>query len=162
MITNNRYDIQLAGDYLPQPLSIEKISGVSSVRYNNSILSLTIGEKHADDAAEILQEVVSLIRREGGKVLTEKISQPVLNMTCAACASSSQNILSYVPGRHEELFTGDRIRPASRRGGILVCTGGGNREGELQEAAPAYHLVHFSCHSPGDRRHVFHACSLRQ
>jgi len=60
--------------------------------------SVTIEEKRLDDAAEILRSVVSAIRQNGGEVATEKISRPVLNMTCAACASSTQNVLSFVPG----------------------------------------------------------------
>lgn len=100
MTTNNRYDIRLKDGNMPQPDAIEKIGGIASVWYDNkeNNLSLTIDGKHADDAAEILQEVVSTIRLSGGEVLTEKIVQPVLNMTCAACASSTQNILSFVPG----------------------------------------------------------------
>ena len=100
MTTNNKYDIRLKGGNLPQQDAIEKIGGIASVWYDNKgeSLSITIDGKHADDAAEILQEVVSLVRLSGGHVITEKITKPVLNMTCAACASSSQNILSYVPG----------------------------------------------------------------
>ena len=100
MTTNNKYDIRLKGGNLPQQDAIEKIGGIASVWYDNKgeSLSITIDGKHADDAAEILQEVVSLVRQSGGHVITEKITKPILNMTCAACASSSQNILSYVPG----------------------------------------------------------------
>ena len=78
----------------------EKVKGVASTRYDQQekVLSLTVEKKYEDDAAEVLQEVVGSIREAGGEVRTEKVSHPVLNMTCAACASSSQNILSFVPG----------------------------------------------------------------
>jgi len=78
----------------------EKVKGVASTRYDQQekVLSLTVEKKYEDDAAEVLQEVVGSIRESGGEVRTEKVSHPVLNMTCAACASSSQNILSFVPG----------------------------------------------------------------
>jgi Cu2+-exporting ATPase len=97
---NNRYTIQLAGESKIPESDIEQIKGVASVQYDHrqNSLSLAIEEKRVDDAAEILQEVVGAIRRQGGEVVTEKISQPVLNMTCAACASSTQNVLSFVPG----------------------------------------------------------------
>lgn len=100
MIYNNRYKIELKGKELPPKSSIENIKGITSVEYNkrDHTVSVTIDEKLEDDAAEILQNVVSEIRNSGGEVVTEKISQPVLNMTCAACASSTQNILSFVPG----------------------------------------------------------------
>lgn len=100
MTANNKYSIQLTGGALPQAGSIEKTEGIAAVEYdkrNNNIL-LTLEEKRVEDAAGILREVVSTVRHAGGEVRTEKISRPVLNMTCAACASSSQNILSYVPG----------------------------------------------------------------
>ena len=81
-------------------MPFEKVKGVASTRYDQQekVLSLTVEKKYEDDAAEVLQEVVGSIRESGGEVRTEKVSHPVLNMTCAACASSSQNILSFVPG----------------------------------------------------------------
>lgn len=100
MIANKIYNIQLKDAVTLQEESLEKVKGVSSAQYDpkQKRVLFTIEEKRADDAAEILQEVVTAIRQSGGEVVTEKISQPVLNMTCAACASSTQNILSYVPG----------------------------------------------------------------
>lgn len=81
-------------------MPFEKVKGVASTRYDQQekVLSLTVEKKYEDDAAEVLQEVIGSIRESGGEVRTEKVSHPVLNMTCAACASSSQNILSFVPG----------------------------------------------------------------
>jgi len=100
MENNIKFNIQLKGKVFPQKGSIENIKGVNSVIYNNreSAVSVTINKKHEDDAAEILQNVVTSIRSSGSEVVTEKITQPVLNMTCAACASSTQNILTFVPG----------------------------------------------------------------
>ncbi len=100
MSNNNKYNIKLKGGKNLSEGSIENIKGVNSVVYNNkdNSVSITVDEKYEDDAAEILQDVVSSIRNIGGDIITEKITQPVLNMTCAACASSSQNILSFVPG----------------------------------------------------------------
>ena len=59
---------------------------------------LTIKEKYEDDTAEVIQEVVSQLRKQEGEIQSVKQSFPVTNMTCAACASSSQNVLSFVPG----------------------------------------------------------------
>lgn len=76
------------------------IKGIESLDYDEKTnrISLVINEKYTDDAAEIIQQLVSDIRGAGGEVQTASISYPVLNMTCAACASSSQNILGFVPG----------------------------------------------------------------
>jgi Cu2+-exporting ATPase len=84
---------------LPEGLTVQ-IKGVASLLSdsNGERVTVTIEDKQRDDAAEILQEVVAAIRQAGGEVKTEKTTQPVLNMTCAACASSTQNILSFVPG----------------------------------------------------------------
>ena len=100
MILDNIYNINIAEDITLFEDQISEIEGVTSVEYNSKEknISITIDSKHEDDAAEILQEVVATVRQLGGIVLTENITRPVLNMTCAACASSSQNILSYVPG----------------------------------------------------------------
>lgn len=100
MATTNQYTIQLTKIVPFSETFLRNIRGVGAVRYNEQQhqIALDIGDKYADDAAEVLQEVVASIRDAGGEVHTEKVSHPVLNMTCAACASSSQNILSYVPG----------------------------------------------------------------
>src|SRR5690554_2264589 len=97
---NNQYNIHLIREMDRPDVPFEKVKGVASTRYDQQekVLSLTVEKKYEDDAAEVLQEVVGSIRESGGEVRTEKVSHPVLNMTCAACASSSQNILSFVPG----------------------------------------------------------------
>ena len=100
MANNNNYKIQLKNNIFPPEGSFDNIKGISSLKYNkkDNIISVIVDEKFEDDAAEILQDIVSGIRSSGGEVVTGKITQPVLNMTCAACASSTQNILSFVPG----------------------------------------------------------------
>lgn len=84
-------------------LSDELFDGIKGVAHveqdrKRQTLMLTLSEKSIDDAAEILQEAVARIREEGGAVHAEKVSLPVLKMSCAACASASQTILSFVPG----------------------------------------------------------------
>ena len=100
MATNNRYKIQLTRTAPFEESSLARIKGVEAVHYseNEHQLVVDINDKYEDDAAEVLQEVIVLLRETGSEVHTEKVSHPVLNMTCAACASSSQNILSFVPG----------------------------------------------------------------
>lgn len=61
-------------------------------------LVLSIDEKYIDDEAETIQQVISKLRADGGEIESTKQSFPVMNMTCAACASSSKNVLSFVPG----------------------------------------------------------------
>ena len=93
-----KYNIDIAEQAPISQDVINNIDGVVAADYKNGSVTITIDDNREDDAAEILQEVVTAIRQSGGKVITESIVRPVLNMTCAACASSSQNILSYVPG----------------------------------------------------------------
>ena len=80
--------------------SLKGISELADARFenDNSRLLLTVDDKYEDDAAEVIQEVTAQLRKEGGEIESIKQSFPVMNMTCAACASSSQNVLSFVPG----------------------------------------------------------------
>lgn len=96
----NSYQIILVGKETLSEDAVREVKGVSSLQHDpqEGTLLVTIDERRIDDAAEILQEVVERIRQAGGEVRTEKATHPVLHMTCAACASSSQNILSFVPG----------------------------------------------------------------
>jgi Cu2+-exporting ATPase len=71
------------------PISIDKKS---------AMLVFEIDPEFSDDEADIIRAIVAAVRKSGGEVYTEKRSYPVLNMTCAACASSTRNILSFVPG----------------------------------------------------------------
>jgi Cu2+-exporting ATPase len=74
---------------------LSKLSGVTShkVELNNkrAVINTT-------DDTEVLPKAVKTIRDLGYEVNTVKKSFPVLNMTCASCASSSQSILENVPG----------------------------------------------------------------
>ncbi len=100
MKDEHNYKISLVGKATLPMEKLQEVNGVTSLRHDpqKGILLVAIEERKADDAAEILQEMVELIRQAGGEVKTEKTTHPVLHMTCAACASSSQNILSFVPG----------------------------------------------------------------
>ena len=68
----------------------------ASFSEDNSELHLTVDDE--DDAAEVIQKVTRQLRKAGGEIKSVKQSFPVMNMTCAACASSSTNVLSFVPG----------------------------------------------------------------
>ncbi len=79
---------------------MQSVAGVSSFQIDDgaSLVSFSIEEKKLDDAADIIRSIVAKIREADGEVVWEKQSFPVMHMTCAACASSSQNILGFVPG----------------------------------------------------------------
>lgn len=79
---------------------ISSIKGVSEVKIDKKSKSLfyNTDTKYIDDEADIIRDLVSVIEKFGGNVETEKESYPILNMTCASCASSTQNILGFVPG----------------------------------------------------------------
>ena len=100
---NNIQTIQLrkppasAVDFLTSLKAVNELAD-ASFSSDNSELLLTIKEKYEDDTAEVIQEVVSQLRKQEGEIQSVKQSFPVTNMTCAACASSSQNVLSFVPG----------------------------------------------------------------
>lgn len=96
----NSYQINLRGKVALSEDALREVKGLASLKHDpqKGTLLVVIDERRVDDAAEILQEVVERIRHAGGEVRTEKATHPVLHMTCAACASSSQNILSFVPG----------------------------------------------------------------
>jgi Cu2+-exporting ATPase len=100
MKENLSYKIYITGEPAMSELSFQQIKGIASFHFNGrqKMITIAIDEKYNDAAAEILQEVAAVIRKSGGEVKTEKIIRPVLNMTCSACASSTQNILSFVPG----------------------------------------------------------------
>ena len=89
---NNHYNIHLTREMNRPDTSFEKVKGVASTQYDQQekVISLSVDQKYEDDAAEVLQEVVASIREAGGEVHTEKISHPVLNMTCAACRRAAR------------------------------------------------------------------------
>lgn len=101
MEKNNLHTIQLNQspsspvDFLTSLKTVEELSDAHFEDDNRALL-LTIEEE--DDVAEVIQEVVSKLRIAGGQIKSVKQSFPVMNMTCAACASSSQNVLTFVPG----------------------------------------------------------------
>ena len=82
-------------DLLSSLKSIDELTDASFSENNNDLL-LTIEDE--DDVAEVIQEVTAQLRKAGGEIRSVKQSFPVMNMTCAACASSSKNVLSFVPG----------------------------------------------------------------
>ena len=74
---------------------LSKINGITShkVEINNNRAVID-----TDDAIEVLPKIVKTVRDLGYDVNTVKKSFPVLNMSCASCASSSQSILENSPG----------------------------------------------------------------
>ncbi|TKK66618.1 copper-translocating P-type ATPase [Ilyomonas limi] len=72
-----------------------KIKGIKkhTVELNNNRAVIS-----TDDAAQVLPKAVKAIRDVGYDVDTVKKIFPVLNMSCASCASSSQSILENQPG----------------------------------------------------------------
>ena len=71
---------------------------IAELHLEGKELHISIQPKYEDDASEIIQDAVEKIREQGGEVATSSLNYPILNMTCAACASSTQNILGFVPG----------------------------------------------------------------
>lgn len=74
---------------------LSSVKGISShkVELNNNRAVITTG-----DEQETIPEAVKAIRDLGYDVATVKKIFPVLNMSCASCASSSQSVLENTPG----------------------------------------------------------------
>ncbi|MBS1748980.1 MAG: copper-translocating P-type ATPase [Bacteroidetes bacterium] len=74
---------------------LSKVQDITShkVELNNNRAVIT-----ANDELEVVPNAVKAIRDLGYDVDTVKKNFPVLNMTCASCASSSQSILENQPG----------------------------------------------------------------
>jgi Cu2+-exporting ATPase len=74
---------------------LSKVQGITShkieLNNNRAVISTT-------DEVDVVPKAVKAIRDLGYDVDTVKKSFPVLNMTCASCASSSQSILENQPG----------------------------------------------------------------
>src|SRR3982750_2592092 len=78
---------------------LSKVEGIKThkVELNNRRAVIS-----TDDTAEVLPRAVKAIRDLGYDVDTVKKNFPVLNMSCASCASSSQGILEGQPGGEKE------------------------------------------------------------
>ena len=74
---------------------LSKVEGIKThtVELNNNRAVINTG-----DNAEVLKKAVEAIRDLGYNVSTVKKNFPVLNMTCASCAVSSESILKSQPG----------------------------------------------------------------
>jgi Cu2+-exporting ATPase len=74
---------------------LSKVPGVKGhgVELNNNRAFIT-----SDQVESTIGEAVTAIRDLGYDVTTVKKNFPVLNMSCASCASSSQSILQHQPG----------------------------------------------------------------
>ncbi|QQT25092.1 heavy metal translocating P-type ATPase [Sphingobacterium spiritivorum] len=73
---------------------LDKISGVHThkVELNNQRAVITANDP------DIINKSVSAIRNLGYEVITTRKTYPVLEMSCASCASSVESLLKYLPG----------------------------------------------------------------
>ena len=71
-------------------MGLSKVQGIKThkVELNNNRAVI-----NTDDAADVLPKAVAAIRDLGYDVSTVKKNFPVLNMTCASCAVSSESML---------------------------------------------------------------------
>ena len=74
---------------------LDKVKGITlhKVELNNNRAAI-----EGKDMASLIPEAVKQIRDLGYNVTTVKKSYPLINMTCASCANSSQEILAMQPG----------------------------------------------------------------
>ena len=80
--------------------ALHSVEGIISIDIDKKSgwLVFDIDPQFFDDEADVIRAIVAAVRESGGEVYTDKRSYPVLNMTCAACAAATQNILAFVPG----------------------------------------------------------------
>lgn len=73
---------------------LSQVKGIESnkVELNNRRAAITVND------TEVLNEAVKAVRDLGYGVTTAKGTFPVLEMTCASCAGSAENIVKYQPG----------------------------------------------------------------
>ena len=74
---------------------LSKVEGINSHKVELDNKSAVI---NTNDDIEVLPQAVKAIRDSGYDVDTVKKSFPVLNMSCASCAASSQSTLENIPG----------------------------------------------------------------
>ena len=74
---------------------LSKVEGINSHKVELNNKSAVI---NTNDDIEVLPQAVKAIRDSGYDVDTVKKSFPVLNMSCASCAASSQSVLENTPG----------------------------------------------------------------
>jgi Cu2+-exporting ATPase len=100
MKENNTIDLPLSGVEsehcaLIVDKGLSKVPGITShkVELNNKRAII-----NTNGDSEVLPQTVKAIRGLGYDVDTVKKSFPVLNMSCASCAASSQSTLENIPG----------------------------------------------------------------
>src|SRR5688572_6852857 len=97
---NNTINLPLEGmDSEHCALIIDKgLSKVQGIKTHKVELNNNRAIIDTDDTTETLKKAVAAIRDLGYDVTTVKKTFPVLNMTCASCAVSSESILKSQPG----------------------------------------------------------------
>ena len=100
METKNLVELPLSGvDSEHCALIVDKgLSKVEGIRTHKVELNNNRAVITTNDDLETIPKAVKAIRDLGYDVSTVKKTFPVLNMTCASCASSSQSILENTPG----------------------------------------------------------------
>lgn len=100
METGNTFNLPLEGmDSEHCALIIDKgLSQVPGIHSHKVELNNRRAIISADNDAEVIVKAVKQVRSLGYDVDTAKKTFPVLNMSCASCASSSQSVLEHTPG----------------------------------------------------------------
>lgn len=99
-INNKTYHIPLQGvDSEHCAMIVDKgLADISTLSAHHVELNNNIAVIATTDAATAIPLVVEKIRRLGYNVPTVKKTYPVLNLSCASCAASSQDVLAMQPG----------------------------------------------------------------
>ena len=80
-----------SGDILETIIpELQKISGIVKIEPDFNLQRLYF---QSDDKKNLIPSLIEKLRRSGLEPFTEKSNFPLLNMSCASCAASSQSIL---------------------------------------------------------------------
>lgn len=73
---------------------LAKVKGIKShkVELNNRRAAITVKDE------EVVSEAIKVVKDLGYGVTTVKVTFPVLEMTCASCAGSAENVIKFQPG----------------------------------------------------------------
>jgi P-type Cu2+ transporter len=158
---------------------LNNVKGISShkVELNNNRALIT-----TTDDQETIPEAVKAIRRLGYDVETIKKTFPVLEMTCASCAVSTESMIRSLPGVTEAsvnfanatvqveyiptLVSPQQMKAAVQSIGYdLIIDESEDAKDALEELQPASfqnHWSHYSFHASFGDRYVLHGYAICQ
>lgn len=89
---NNKHESQIISD------GVNHLDGVKNLKIDLNTKNISFEIEKEEDQAEVILDVFNKLKDLGFKIQTTKKNYPVLQLSCASCANSSQNVLRLQPG----------------------------------------------------------------